>query len=121
LAAAILSQGFPALTQLDLSSNLIGDRGATRLAEAACGAAALTSLHLISNCIGPVGEEALAAAQLAATRLTDLDLRCRQGPYHASHFCRGPGQRSLELKQARPGSGRDAIVAFACTHLAATG
>jgi Ran GTPase-activating protein (RanGAP) involved in mRNA processing and transport len=75
VAEAILAQGAPCLTQLDLGYNDISNRGATRLAKAARGAASLASLSLICNRIGKTGEAALVAAQRANIRLTSLDVR----------------------------------------------
>ena len=57
-----------------MSSNAIGDSGATAIAEALNSNTALTTLHLRGNDIGDSGAAAIAEALKSNTALTTLDL-----------------------------------------------
>jgi NLR family CARD domain-containing protein 3 len=62
------------VTQIELWSNRIGDRGATALANAIVPIKSLTRLALWSNSIGDAGVAALAQSVLQNDTLTDLSL-----------------------------------------------
>ena len=75
--AASLSQALAinsSLTSLDLSSNGIGDSGAASLSQALAINSSLTSLDLSSNGIGDSGAASLSQALAINSSLTSLDL-----------------------------------------------
>ena len=75
--AASLSQALAinsSLTSLDLSSNGIGDSGAASLSQALAINSSLTSLDLGSNGIGDSGAASLSQALVSNSSLTSLDL-----------------------------------------------
>ena len=86
LAAAVArEQG--ALTELSLSGNKIGNRGATALASAVRRSITLEKLHLANCEIGDEGASMLAEALLRNPRLVQLDMRYNHiGPKGASQL-----------------------------------
>lgn len=65
----------PGLVHLDLSHNIIGDRGARAIGKFINNRSHLTKLNICDNAIRAVGAQAIAHALIKNTTLTDLDLR----------------------------------------------
>ena len=75
--AASLSQALAvnsSLTNLDLSANSIGDSGAASLSQALAVNSSLTNLNLMDNGIGPSGAASLSQALAVNSSLTNLSL-----------------------------------------------